>query len=370
MIEKNASDSVSSKQLVALTFIIGLGLNILNLPALCVMTSAGDGWIAMLIISAADCLALWFTLLIMQRASRAAAKGKLQRVLSACFNTILLLWAAVKLTLLLGETRMFFGKIVFENLDWLVYLVIPLALIAVLGAGGCRGMGRLCEIVLPIAAGSVLIIVITTFAGDTNVGDIFPSLQTADAFVSPLKLMLWTGNYPVLMCLFKNVKFKRHTKLFCVSAAAVSAAAASAITLALSASYGALAHLIDYGSNASNMTMYVGSYNFGRIDLIVFTVWSIVLLIEAGVFQLCCVRAASNIFGREKPRLYSAAVAVIMYALLNFVLPTNNHLLCFATGVTGYIAGAAQFLLPAIGAAVCLFIKPLPRQGEAIYDEK
>lgn len=364
-------DSVSSKQLIALTFIVGLGLNILNLPALTVMAGGRDGWFTMLLIGAADCLLLYCTLFVMDKMKRSRRAMGAAKVFSAVFSVLFALWAAVKLILILGEIRLFFGKIVFENLDWLVFLVLPLALVGVLGASTCRGMGRLSELALPLGVITVAVLLFTAYAGDVKLSDILPILyKNTDALTSPLKLMLWTGNYPVLFCLFKKVDFKKHTKLLCTGAAAVCAAVAVAFTLALSAAYGSVSFLIDYGSNASNMTQYVGSYNFGRIDLIVYAVWSVVLLVEAGLFQMAAVRAIGWTAGRQMPRLYSAAIAVSMYALLSFLFPTSNALFDFATGFASLVTGVLQVLAPLTAALVCLFVKMPTGRGGALYDEK
>lgn len=348
--------AISSFQLICMTFIIGLGLNMLNLPALLVMDGGRDGWLVMLFLSVFDCAALYCTLAVMDFLKKGKYDGKAYRVLKIIFGVILFFWTLCKLMLLIGEARLFFGKTVYDNLDWLVFLGLLCALAAVLGGGGARGLGRLCELLMPIALVTVAVIVLTAFSGDVDFGNIFPTLyNNAEAFKSPLKYALWTGNYPILFGFFRNVEFKKHTKLLSVSAAAISGALATALTFALSAAYGSVTQLIYYGNNAADMNQYVSNYNFGRIDLIVFTVWSVVLLVETGLFQQGCVRALTSVVGVKKPWLYSWLTALAVYILMHTVAPCDVRLFNFATVYAAPLAVGIQ-LLPLIAAAVCFVV--------------
>ncbi len=348
--------AISSFQLICMTFIIGLGLNMLNLPALLVMDGGRDGWLVMLFLSVFDCAALYCTLAVMDFLKKGKYDGKAYRVLKIIFGVILFFWTLCKLMLLIGEARLFFGKTVYDNLDWLVFLGLLCALAAVLGGGGARGLGRLCELLMPIALVTVAVIVLTAFSGDVDFGNIFPTLyNNAEAFKSPLKYALWTGNYPILFGFFRNVEFKKHTKMLCVSAAAISGALATALTFALSAAYGSVTQLIYYGNNAADMNQYVSNYNFGRIDLIVFTVWSVVLLVETGLFQQGCVRALTSVVGVKKPWLYSWLTALAVYILMHTVAPCDVRLFNFATVYAAPLAVGIQ-LLPLIAAAVCFVV--------------
>ena len=348
--------AISSFQLICMTFIIGLGLNMLNLPALLVMDGGRDGWLVMLFLSVFDCAALYCTLAVMDFLKKGKYDGKAYRVLKIIFGVILFFWTLCKLMLLIGEARLFFGKTVYDNLDWLVFLGLLCALAAVLGGGGARGLGRLCELLMPIALVTVAVIVLTAFSGDVDFGNIFPTLyNNAEAFKSPLKYALWTGNYPILFGFFRNVEFKKHTKMLCVSAAAISGALATALTFALSAAYGSVTQLIYYGNNAADMNQYVSNYNFGRIDLIVFTVWSVVLHVETGLFQQGCVRALTSVVGVKKPWLYSWLTALAVYILMHTVAPCDVRLFNFATVYAAPLAVGIQ-LLPLIAAAVCFVV--------------
>ncbi len=368
--EGDRPKAVSSFQLVCMTFVIGLGLNMLNLPALLVMEGGRDGWITMLILSVFDCAALYCTLAVMDYLKKGNFNGKAYRVLKIIFGVVLFLWTLCKLMLLVGEARLFFGKTVFDNLDWLVFLGLLCGLSAILGGGGARGLGRLCELLMPIAVVTVIVIVLTAFSGDIDYGNVFPILHNNGAALkSPLKFALWTGNYPILFGFFRNVEFKKHTKLFSVSAAAASGALATALTFALSAAYGSVTQLIYYGNNAADMNQYVSNYNFGRIDLIVFTVWSVVLLVETGLFQHCCARALSGIIGIKKPWLYSWLSALAVYILMHTVAPCDVRLFNFATAYAAPLAIGVQ-ILPLVVAAVCLVVWGVKRIREGKNGDK
>lgn len=368
---KAGRNTVSSKQLIALTLIIGLGMNLLNLPALAVMDAGRDGWIVMLIIAAADCLGLYCTLIIMQKLRSSQTKGKAGIVLKTVFNAVFFLWAFAKLVLLLGEARLFFGKIVFENVDWLILMALMCALTAVLGGGGGRGIGRLAELMLPLTVVTVAVLLITSYAGDVHLSDVLPAMyNNSSALKTPLKLYMWASNYPVLFCLFKDAEFKKRTKLYCVTAAAASGLVAAALSLVLSASYGHITYLIEYGSNASNMTQFIGSYNFGRIDLIVYTLWSVALIAEAGLFHHACSRSLTGIFRKERAGVYALSVAAAAYCLLNFLLPTSTLLYEYAAVYLPLPAVVLGFALPVTAALVSLFVKKKTDAGGALYDRK
>ena len=349
---RTRTNALSSHQLIAMTFIIGFGLNMLNLPAVLVMDGGRDGWLAMLFITAVDCVALYFTLLVMRRFREVNVSGKAYKIIRTVLAVVFLIWSLGKLMLIIGEARMFFGKTVFANLDWLVFLGLLGALAAILGAGGGRALGRLCELFLPIAAVAVIMLVVMSYSGGTHFSDVLPILHNnADVLKCPIKYALWTGNYPVLCVLFRNAEFKKHTCAVSTAAAGISGIMAAALTFALSAAYGNMRQLIYYGSNAADMNQYVSNYNVGRIDLIVFTVWSVVLLIESGIFQHAAVECVSAIIPKSYPHIYSVAVGVVVYVLMNLLVPCDVRLFTFATKYMPYYSLAVQTALPAVGAA-------------------
>ena len=357
----DTTNTVSTRQFVALTLIIGLGLNMLNLPALTVMTGGRDGWVSMLIIAAVDCLMLYLTLLFMQKFEVRSPKAC--KALRICVGIVGFLWATAKIMLILGEARLFYGETVFENLNWTIFLALLGALVAILGAGSGRALGRLCELALPTVLASVAILLLMSYVGDVDMSDVLPILyKNPEALKSPLKFAMWTGNYPVLFAFMGHVKIEKFTKLKCVIAAALSGLASAALTFPLAASYGAVKGLISYGNNSSDMNQYVGSYNFGRVDLIIFTVWSIALLIECGIFMYAAVRSLSAVVGKQKPWLYSSITALAVYLLLNCVLTCNFKLYDFSVRFAVYGANIIQVLLPiaaVIALGICMAVKRL-----------
>lgn len=357
--QTRSKKAISSKQLISLVFVIGLGMNVLNLPALAVMEGGRDGWLVMLAVAVFDCIALYFTLLIMEKLENVSCGKALRRALCIIIGIVGFLWTLAKLALIMGELRLFYGGTVFENIDWFLFLIVLGLLIAVMGAGGGRGLGRICELVLPLAIGTVAVLIFTSFVGDIDFTNVFPTLHNnMGAVKSPLKFAMWSGNYPVLFCFFKDVELKKHTKLFATGAGAVSGIAATVMSIPMSATYGSITHLIAYGSNVSDMNQYVGSYNFGRIDLIIFTIWSVVLLIEAGIFQYACVRAMSATVGKSVPRLYSGIAFLAVYILLNTGMSCKFKLFEFATHYASVPAFVLQLAVPVIAAiVVCIVMK-------------
>lgn len=368
----NREKSLSTKQLIALVFIIGLGLNMLNLPTLAVMEGGRDGWLVMLFITVLDCLSLFSTLLIMEKLEKLKAGKAIKRTLEIVFGIVGGIWALAKLLLLMGEARLFYGGTVFENLDWLVFLIILGVLTAIMGAGGSRALGRLGELALPIAVITVAVLVFTTYIGNVDLTDVFPTLyNNPGALRSPIKLAMWMGNYPVLLSFFGKVKLKKSTKYFGLGAGFLTGITSAVMTLPLSATYGSITHLIAYGNNTSDMNQFVGSYNFGRIDLIVFTVWSVVLLIEMGIFQYAFVRATSAVAGKYKPWIYSLSASLIVYILLNTALSCKFKLFTFASSIAGIPALVIGIGLPALAAvatAIAVYVKK--KRGEKDYEQE
>lgn len=354
--EKTSEKALSSKQLIAVVAIIGLGLNMLNLPALAVMQAGKDGYIAMLVMVAADCAALWLTLWTTENLRKVEWGRRVTAVLRVAAGVIGGAWSIAKLVLIVGEARLFYGETVFENLGKTAFSIFVCALIAVLGSGGKRAVGRLAELAVPITAVTAAILVFTSFVGDMDLTDVLPVLEGKEKVLfAPVKLALWTGNFPVLFCFCGDVEQGEYVKTKAVCTAATCGAAVVLLTFVLGAIYGSVTHLVFYGSNASSMNQYIGSYNFGRIDLIVFVLWSVALFIEAGVYSLSLVRSLSFLTKRDRPRLYSFIGAATVYAILDFVLTSKNSLLIFATEYAALPAAVIEFLLPPL-VAVAVWI--------------
>ncbi len=114
--------------------------------------------------------------------------------------------------------------------------------------------------------------------------------------------------------------------------------------------------MLTYGHNISNMTQYgAGSYKFGRIDLIIYTLWLSAVLLSAGLMMIFFTRAVSMSFGEKAARWTTVAACAALF-VCTMIFSELNRVTEFMSSVFWAPALVVQYLFPLlclIAAVVC-----------------
>lgn len=338
--------SVSVRQFSVLVFIMAVAVKMFMLPSLLAAEIGRNAYWAMLTYLAVDFFVLLLVVYAVKRAEcgfyelLVKTVGKLVTRIVLGLSVAFLLF---KMTLILGEVRVFFSESVFEDFGWALYILPLLALMCYAACKNIRFLGRTAELAVPFIVISMALLFYLT-AGKVDYSNLLPLWR--DGGGSVMKYTVWMGDYSVLVVLIGKVAKGKAPATRWLVGGAIGALAVETFTVMICAAYGNLTHLIEYGHNLGAMAQHSGTQNFGRLDLLVFTVWVSSVVVKLMLYMYAVSRHTAFVTTVQKPLLWAIAAAVVVYVLNIFCFPTIGALYGAAAGWVRILAAVEQFLLP------------------------
>jgi len=356
-------DRATTKQLILITFVAGMTLKIFLLPTLLLKSAGRDGLIVLAILLGVELLLLAAAYFVIKRSPDMTLTEALEKYLTKVgarvVALILVAYIALKLLLIFTETRSFFETALFEEFKWHVMALPLFALVAIVAAKSLSGVARLFEIFTPILI-VVLIILAAMIIPAADFGNVLPLGTTGGGGIvrHTLSFPIWTGDF-VLLALFVG-KVRPQRKSFArygIISAALACGFVMFFAILLTAAYGNIPHLIEYGHNARDLTILgSGRLTYGRIDMILYVIWTIGVIIKLFLYGYFAVYLLSYTFGLKGANsrlLVSGIMCLALYILTITVFASNTAAYefvrtpiprFFALGVQGLVlVGAVVF---------------------------
>ena len=357
---------LTARQFAVMIFISAVAVKMFMLPSLLVAAAGRNGYIFMLGYVAADLAALLPIIYASVKEERdfySLIESVLGKPVAKIFVGICAVYMLFKTTLMLSEVRVFFSEALFENFNWAVYL-IPLLAVVWYASLKPRAVGRTGEILIPFVILSMILLFVLS-AGKPQYANLLPVLREKSGGAADYTL--WLGDFSALAVFIGRTEKQRSAARKYLTAAGVAAVAVITFTLILSAEYGNIKDLIEYGHNLGGLPQHVGSQNFGRFDLLIFAVWVSAVFVKIIIYVYAFAR--HTVFALALPEkalcAASAAALAFIYLLSVFVFPTQAAVYGAATGaVLRLVALPEQVGIPLvlIAAAIARRIRKKPAE--------
>lgn len=341
---------INARQFAAITFMAGLAVKMVMLPSLLVAIAGRNAYVYMTIYMAVD-LAVLGLIVVAVTKSKKSFYELLESVLGKIGARILLavsiVLIAFKSTLMLGEVKVFFDESMYDRFLWPVYLIPLLALFGFAAVRSPRSIGRTAEITFPLIVLSIIGMFLLS-AGKVDYANLLPFMRESSKGITDY--FLGVGDFSVLTIFIGKTENKKHGKLLIMGLATAAALVVIAFTVILSAEFGNVRKLIEYGHNLGGQTEMSGSQNFGRLDLLLFAVLITSIFIQLMVHFYAMTEFTQYICNLWQPvARYSIAggLMILVYVMCIFIFPTQAALYDVATSLTmRIIALPGQFLVP------------------------
>lgn len=222
-----------------------------------------------------------------------------------------------KLFLVLVDVRIFFSTSVFSQQLGALHMLPLILLLMYFAFRPFAAVGRLGEVVTPLVVVSMIVLGILTLP-EVDFSGLLPLLADGWGSVTDgyLRFALWSGDFTVLLILTGKVTKCGKKIYFSLIPAAVASVFLMVSSSVLFSAYGDMTDVLTYGHNISNMMQYaVGSYKFGRFDLIIFCVWLTAVLTSAGMMMSFFSRSMNFVFGKKIGIGLTAAVGLAFFIL-------------------------------------------------------
>ena len=354
-------DKVNFRQFLCMTFIVTISMKMFMLPVIMMRVAGRDSFVSLCLTMAADFLLLLAVCAVMHLAGEknlfdllSSAFGKTFARAALCLVGVFYLF---KLFVILADVRIFFSTSVFSSTMSPVHLLPLIVLMGYFAFKPASVTGRISELITPAVFVSMILLSLMTLP-EVDFSNVLPLAAEGweRIFLGTYSFALWFGDFAVLLAMTGRVKNGGGKLYFSLIAAAVGAAFMLTFSTALFSAYGDMTEVLTYGHNISNMTQYgAGSYKFGRIDLIIYTLWLSAVLLSAGLMMIFFTRAVSMSFGEKAARWTTVAACAALF-VCTMIFSELNRVTEFMSSVFWAPALVVQYLCPLlclIAAVVC-----------------
>lgn len=346
-------DKVNLRQFICITFLLAIAMKMFMLPVLLMRVSERDSFLAMIIAMSVDFLLAVVVFIILHISGESNLFEILSGALGKTLSRGILLLASgfylFKLFIILADIRSFFSTSVYSATMTPVHLLPLIALIAYFAFKPFSATGRLSEIIAPLVVVSMIALCFMTLP-EVDFANILPIAGegVGKAVAGTYPFALWFGDFTLLLALSGKVKGGGKKVYFSLIAVLVGFAFILVFSTALFSAYGDMTEVLTYGHNVSNMTQYgAGSYKFGRVDLIVYTLWLSAVLLSAGLMMLFICRSVEYSIGSKAGKITTVLVSVLIFAS-SMIFNELNRVTEFMTRIMWIPSVIAQYGLPLV----------------------
>lgn len=347
---------------MCLTFLVAIAMKMFMLPVLMMRVSGRDSFISLIIMLSIDFVFLFIVCLTLHL----SGEKNIFELLSSAFGVIAAkiiliavgLFYGIKLFMILIDVRVFFSTSVFSSTMSPVHLIPLVLLMAYFAFKPLCASGRLSEIIMPIVAVSMILLCCMTLP-EVDFSYLFPlGAEGGERIMtSCYSFTLWFGDFSILLVLTGKTVNTGKKVYFALIPAIIGFVFLVVFSTTLFASYGDMTEVLTYGHNISNMTQYgAGSFKFGRINMVIYTMWLSAVLLSAGLMTTFMSHAVDYTFGRKAGKLLTAVcLAVIFFCSL--VFNELNRVIELMTAYFWLPSIIVQYALPLVTVAAVIVNK-------------
>lgn len=365
---------ITTSQLFALIFILGIGFKMLMLPVLLLKSCGRDSLIITTVNVTADLICLAVMLLGIKFCPRDCSffdilKSVIGKWGAKILCAILATFFLFKMLLILSEINSFVSENLLKEYSSPLYALPLYAVCVVMGMGSLRSAGRTVQFMFPIVAVTTLMLIMLIASG-VDFGEVLPLGEFSAKTVakSTFGFAVWDGDFSVLIIVLGSVK-KNKTVIAGITSGVIAALTVVFYIAGLTAAYSNVCYVIRFGQSISGMSHYaMGNVMQGRIDLVLFCGWILSAMLKVGVYSFASVTCAANVVN-IKPKWISLVWGVIAAVVLSG-LNLNAEIQTFAIYIMPVPAVIIQFGVPVISLVSALVLRRRDRGSDGVRTDE
>ncbi|MCH5158281.1 MAG: GerAB/ArcD/ProY family transporter [Clostridiales bacterium] len=344
----------TSKQLIAVIFILALATKMFLQPLFLVKAAGRDAYIALAIDGGFDIIVLIVTLIAMKlspdRDFFELTRCVFGKVGSRIIVCIFGLYLFFKLNVAVSETVSFYSKNILTDLDTTLLLLILLIFLVGVALHSLRALTRLNEILTPVIVTCLAVLIAIVVATGFDLSNIFPSLRNPHEFgVALSRHMTWLGDFSPLLLFLGRTEMKKSTVPLCVVSGTLGSAISVFFSVVMCAAFGNVTSLVDASTNLSSILQYSLGNVYGRIDLVAEILWSVASFIQNALFFYCVVRCFEYVIGKPLHLVTSLGVGALLFTSLSVAFSDPSILsLLIVNEITSALVASFSLAVPVL----------------------
>ncbi len=371
---KNTDKQAMGPQLVVVVFMLSLATKLFLLPIYLIQSAGRDGYIILSIEAAFDLVSLGVLIaaicLSKDRTFFELLENTIGKVASKITAAVVALFLLFKLNVAAAETLTFYSDNVFADFDASIMIIVLLVFLGAVANHTLRALCRLNEIITPVFAIGIVILISIVLATGVDFANILPALRDGGVLKrSLLHNAAWLGDFTPLVLFIGRTKTNKRDVGIAAAAGVVGSGVAVFFAVVMCAAFGNVPLLADSRTNISNILQFSIGNVYGRIDLISSIFWSIASFVETALFFYSTTRCIEYVIGKSAHFSVGVALCVVLYFVQVFAMTDPSvFTVVVSSVVTSIIAATLSAAIPAV-AFVCAAVMK-KRDGKAPKAEK
>ncbi|MDE7463889.1 MAG: GerAB/ArcD/ProY family transporter [Clostridiales bacterium] len=338
-------------QLVVVVFILSLATKMFLLPIFLIQTAGRDGYIVLSLEAGFDLVMLGILLAAIWLSKDKTFFELLECVIGKIGAKITVALVALflffKLNIAAAETLTFYSDNVFADFDSCFMIIVLLIFLAAVANHTLRSLCRLNEIIMPVVAIGIIILMTIVLATGFDFANIFPALRNGGVFKnSLLHNVAWLGDFTPLVLFIGRTKTSRRAVGIAAASGAVGSAVAVFFSIVMCAAFGNIPHLANGRTNISSILQFSIGNVYGRIDLLSCIFWSVAAFVETALFFYATCRCIEYVIGKNAHFWVGISLCVALYFIQIFALTDPT---IFSTVVSN---PATSIMIPIFSAVI------------------
>ncbi|MBQ4558444.1 MAG: GerAB/ArcD/ProY family transporter [Clostridia bacterium] len=365
---------LTSRQAGILIFFSVIALKAVVLPAIIFFLAGAGGYITIIFSLIFDFGLLLIYLWVMKNNPDKTFPQILEDAFGKTFSkivcAIVFVYFMLKTFLIMKSVFNFFTKAVYDNMDWVYYIISTVFFLFFAINKPLRAFGRTAEVIFWIIFISInVILIITSFTMDlTTLLPLFPngSVPIVD---TGIKSAFGFGDYTILLFFMGNIKWEANTskKIIIYAITAIGTIINFYIVFLCNFGYS----VVNQNLAIADLSLYLDlSVTVSRLEWIAVFAWTMTLIIQMIMYAYCAKESLNQILPKKIQKISPFVVLLICGGVYLIISISIQVLLGFIFSYPVSIAAMiVQVLLPLL-LAIAVIIKKRKENKYVSYTAK
>ncbi len=316
-------EKLSSKQAGIITFLSVISLKAVVFPAVLYFYAGTSGYVTVLMAMLFDFLILLSYLWVMKQNPDMTffdiITNFIGKICAKIVFIIVFLYFIIKTFLLMKSTYNFFVQVVYDNLNWVYFLIATIFFIYFVLNKKIRTFGRCGEVVFWLIFISInFVLLISSFNMDLT--RVLPFLPNGIGPVAStgLRCSFAFGDYMILILLMGNVKYTDNTNKKITMYALMGINTVFNLFIVFLCAFGYTA--TNQSLAIADLSLYIDfSSTVSRLEWIAVFSWTITLVIQMVMYAFSSKSTLNHIIAFKNPK--TSSVFVVLILTIAYVIP-------------------------------------------------
>ncbi len=327
----------------------GIGFKFLFLPSLAYYRCENDAYIGVFIMLLLEIGIYSIYFYIMSKNAELSFKEILEKIFGKIFSKIILfgyfLLFVIKFLTVLQSKYVFLVETLYQEFDWLVFVISLLAIMGFVASKRLNIIARLAESIFFLA---ILGIAIPLYVGiiKADFTNLLPVLE--NGFTDVIKIfdfMVWFGDSLIMLLIFGNVRKAKHFYLKVYASMIIATLAAVAFFMVFYSLYGP-ASITHRNAIADILDALPFSSDLGRLSWIIVLLWHFALFVATAVLFYLAVTMFDFIIPSPNKIGSILLTCVLVFIGVYFLRFDLGMIVKMNTTHWKYYSAVFQYLLP------------------------